>query len=77
MSQSPDYDCSDVVTESIITLSKVLRLKAIAEGVETPEQLNWLRTLGCELGQGFLFSPPLSSDRATDFLKTSSNQPNP
>lgn len=77
VSQSPDYDCSDVVTESIITLSKVLRLKAIAEGVETPEQLNWLRTLGCELGQGFLFSPPLSSDRATDFLKTSSNQPNP
>lgn len=47
---------------AIIGLAKTLRLSCLAEGIESPEQLSMLRNLGCELGQGFYFSRPLSSD---------------
>lgn len=46
------------ITRTIIALAHSLELDAIAEGVETQEQLEILRSLGCEYGQGYLFSPP-------------------
>jgi EAL domain-containing protein (putative c-di-GMP-specific phosphodiesterase class I) len=58
-----------VIAESIIALSNLLGLKAIAEGVETLQQLEWLKELGCELAQGFLFSPPVPVTQATELLK--------
>ena len=48
------------ITRTIIALAHSLELDAIAEGVETQEQLEILRSLGCEYGQGYLFSPPPS-----------------
>lgn len=45
---------------TIINMGKELRLEIIAEGVETKEQLEWLRTAGCGKIQGFLFSRPVS-----------------
>lgn len=53
-----DSDNASIV-QAIISLAHGLRLKAVAEGVETPEQLALLRTLGCDQYQGFHFSPPL------------------
>ncbi len=47
------------IIESIASLAHTLSLDVIAEGVETPRQLQVLRRLGCELAQGFLFSPPV------------------
>ncbi len=47
------------VVSTIITLSNQLGLAVIAEGVETHQQLQWLKSLGCEFGQGYLFSRPL------------------
>lgn len=47
------------VVNTIITLSKQLELAVVAEGIETREQLLWLQQLGCEFGQGYLFSKPL------------------
>ena len=35
-------------------------MDTISEGVETPQQLSQLKTLGCEFGQGYLFSKPLT-----------------
>ncbi len=53
-------DADDVaIVEAIISLSRTLRLCVIAEGVETEAQLAILRRLGCEEGQGYLFSRPL------------------
>ncbi|MDB9313011.1 EAL domain-containing protein [Spirulina sp. CS-785/01] len=60
---------NQVIAESIIALSNLLELNAIAEGIETPEQLEWLKTLGCEFGQGFLFSPPLPPHQVTPLLQ--------
>jgi diguanylate cyclase (GGDEF)-like protein/PAS domain S-box-containing protein len=53
---------SDVIVRSTIALAHSLGLQVIAEGIEDSAQLRRLRTLGCEYGQGFLFSEPLSSD---------------
>jgi hypothetical protein len=50
--------------EAIIALGHALGLKVIAEGVETPDQVQELRSLGSELGQGYFFGQPLSGDTA-------------
>jgi diguanylate cyclase (GGDEF)-like protein/PAS domain S-box-containing protein len=47
------------LTEAILQLSRILRLHAVAEGIETKEQLERLLELRCELGQGYLFARPL------------------
>jgi diguanylate cyclase (GGDEF)-like protein len=50
------------IVEAIISMAHSLRLKAIAEGVETPEQRNILRRLECDELQGFIFSRPLTPE---------------
>jgi EAL domain-containing protein (putative c-di-GMP-specific phosphodiesterase class I) len=47
-----------------------LGMSVLAEGVETPEQLAWVNSLGCELAQGYYFSEPLSSEEAGELLAT-------
>jgi diguanylate cyclase (GGDEF)-like protein len=47
------------IVRAIVSLAHNLHLKVIAEGVETAEQLGFLRTLGCDQYQGYLCSPPL------------------
>lgn len=57
------------VVNAIVALSNELGLSAIAEGIETTQQLQWLRQLGCEFGQGYLFSKPLAeADIETTYL---------
>ena len=58
------------LTAAIILMAHTLNLKAIAEGVETEEQLNFLRTLGCDEVQGFLVGRPLPGSEFTDLLKS-------
>ncbi|MDJ0705300.1 MAG: EAL domain-containing protein [Leptolyngbyaceae cyanobacterium MO_188.B28] len=51
------------VVSTIIALSNQLGLTVVAEGIETQEQLQQLQQLGCNLGQGYLFSKPLAADK--------------
>ncbi len=54
------------ISEAIVGLGRSLRLKVIAEGVETPEQLEYLRSIGCDAAQGFLFSRPVPPEHIHD-----------
>jgi EAL domain-containing protein (putative c-di-GMP-specific phosphodiesterase class I) len=62
-----DPDKLEIVS-SIILLARNLGLDITAEGIETPEQMFILRQLGCESGQGFLFSEPIDAVAASDLL---------
>ena len=46
----------------IVDLAKTLGLKVVAEGIETRAQLDVLRELGCDLGQGYYFAAPMDVD---------------
>lgn len=57
------------ITASIISLAHSLKLHVIAEGVETVEQLDYLRLHGCDAMQGYLFSPPVPPARFEQLLQ--------
>jgi diguanylate cyclase (GGDEF)-like protein len=59
----------DQIVQAIVTLAHSLKMDVVAEGIETPEQLQHLKQLGCEYGQGYLFSPPVSHDKAEQMLQ--------
>ena len=59
------------IVKAIIALAKILNLKTICEGVETPEQLNFLRNHGGDELQGFLVSKPVPAKEAELFLMES------
>jgi len=57
------------ITKTIIAMANNLHLKIIAEGVETLEQLEFLRAEGCQQVQGYYFSKPLPTEAATEYLR--------
>ena len=59
---------SDTIVKSIVALSHNLGLWVIAEGIESADQLGALNALGCEYGQGYLFSRPLPPDEIESML---------
>jgi diguanylate cyclase (GGDEF)-like protein/PAS domain S-box-containing protein len=63
-----DRSASDMV-ELIILLAHKMKLKVIAEGIETVRQLERLLELGCEYGQGYFFSQPMEAKAALIFMR--------
>jgi diguanylate cyclase (GGDEF)-like protein/PAS domain S-box-containing protein len=63
---------SRTIAETIIVMAHKLGQKVIAEGVETREQLACLTAAGCDYGQGFLFSRPVSSEKLMQMLSAAS-----
>jgi diguanylate cyclase (GGDEF)-like protein len=57
------------IVQAIVSLAHGLRLKVVAEGVETSAQLDTLRDLGCDQYQGFHFSPALPADQFEQLLR--------
>jgi len=53
-------------------LAKLYKLQVVAEGVETAEQLNYLKTIACTLAQGYFLSRPLEWEDFLSVLKSDS-----
>ena len=68
VAQAPAGHLNHPIVATIMALGSQLGLATVAEGVETPQQLEHLRSLGYTLGQGYLFSRPLPPDQITDLL---------
>ncbi|MFC2158116.1 EAL domain-containing protein [Acidobacteriota bacterium] len=56
------------IIKAIISMAHSLNIIVVAEGVETEEQLTFLKELGCDLAQGFLLCKPLPADKLTELL---------
>ncbi|HTD29214.1 MAG TPA: EAL domain-containing protein, partial [Xanthomonadaceae bacterium] len=67
LTQDPD---DEAITTTIITMAHSLGLTVIAEGVETKEQLDFLREHSCDEIQGYWLSQPLSEAHCRNFITT-------
>jgi EAL domain-containing protein (putative c-di-GMP-specific phosphodiesterase class I) len=56
------------VLGAVLGVARAAELKAVAEGVETPSELEAVRGLGCDGGQGFLFAAPAPADEVAAWL---------
>jgi diguanylate cyclase (GGDEF)-like protein len=68
MDLNPDSKDLKIV-DAVIALGQGLNLKVVAEGVETEQQMSLLRSLNCDIAQGYLFSRPITFDRMTEMLQ--------
>ncbi|MGH9590684.1 MAG: EAL domain-containing protein, partial [Terracidiphilus sp.] len=65
-----ESDRDRVMVQKTIEIGHELDLRVVAEGVETPEQLEILRLSGCDVAQGYLFSHPLPAEDLVRWLST-------
>jgi len=68
--QVPQDESAMAVARTVIQLAASLGAEPLAEGIETPEQLEFLREQGCVLGQGFLFSRPVAAGQVAELQKS-------
>jgi diguanylate cyclase (GGDEF)-like protein len=66
---------SRALLQSIVGIARSLGLQSVAEGIETPAQAAVLRDLGCTLGQGYLFSRPVTAHQVRELLRAQHRLP--
>ena len=69
-----DSDSDTSIPETILRLGKALGLDVVAEGVESENQANWLKSQGCELAQGYYYAKPIPRDEVEPWLASYRNQ---
>ncbi|MEH6367574.1 MAG: EAL domain-containing protein, partial [Pseudomonas marincola] len=57
------------ITSAVIAMAHKLKLTVVAEGIETQAQLKFLRDQRCDIGQGYLFDPPISGSTLITHLQ--------
>ena len=62
-------DDKQAVVDAIIQMSHRLKMKVVAEGVESAQQVELLKQMGCDFIQGFYYSKPLPMDELLDFIQ--------
>jgi diguanylate cyclase (GGDEF)-like protein len=65
-----DAKAKNSIVSTIINLAHVLNMDVVAEGIETEEQKQILRSLSCDYGQGYLLSMPLDTESATSLINS-------
>lgn len=70
ISGADSTESSHRIVRTIMRLAKDLGVEVVAEGVETTEQAEWLKSLDCDYAQGYLYSKPVDADAATQLLET-------
>jgi len=65
----PHNEQDMAIVKAVIAMSQALGFRTIAEGIEKEEQAEFLKNFGCEQGQGYLYSRPLSAEKFEEFLK--------
>ena len=63
------------ITSAVIAMAHNLKLKVVAEGIETPAQLGFLRRQHCDIGQGYLFDRPIAGRDLVESLKRYPRRP--
>lgn len=58
-------DRKTAIIRAFIQVAQELRFQVVAEGIETDDQRRWLKEMGCDRGQGFLFASPVRPERAS------------
>ncbi|MCH8026216.1 MAG: EAL domain-containing protein [Chloroflexi bacterium] len=69
LNHNESTDNERALTRKVIELGKVLHLEIVAEGIEEPSQLDELREMECEVGQGFLFARPMAANEVASHLR--------
>ena len=62
-------DDKQAVVDAIIQMSHRLKMKVVAEGVESAQQVELLKQMGCDFIQGYYYSKPLPMDELLDFIQ--------
>ncbi|HBL25493.1 MAG TPA: hypothetical protein DD490_01520, partial [Acidobacteria bacterium] len=75
VSRIEDGVSNQSILEAIVTLAHSLGMEVIAEGIQTAAQVKTILSLGCEYGQGFLFSKPLPATELDQLLAPALNRP--
>jgi len=57
------------ITAAVIAMAHKLNLRVVAEGIETKEQIDFLRSNRCEYGQGYLIARPMPADELEDYIQ--------
>jgi diguanylate cyclase (GGDEF)-like protein len=60
----------ELIVSATASIAQSMGIEVVAEGIETTEQFERLRELGCELGQGYLFSKPVTAEEISQFIES-------
>lgn len=77
ITKSWNFSIDADIARTIIALANSLKLGVVAEGVETPEQLDWLISNGCRVFQGYLFSRPVPAGQLVSQETSAHLKPSP
>jgi diguanylate cyclase (GGDEF)-like protein len=69
VSDIPDNPDACAISTAVVAMAKSLRKHTVAEGIETTAQLEFLRTLGCDSGQGYLFSQAVTAEELARLVR--------
>lgn len=71
LSVNPENQKENIIISSVIDMAKKLKIKTVAEGVETKLQCEMLKRIGCDIAQGFYYAKPMHEDSFRTLLSQS------